>query len=67
MEKKKFKLILLIPIAILIMCFKCCTVIDSGEIGIKFHKWSSNEQDYGGVEGTCKGWLNNRPDRPRRS
>ncbi len=35
----------------------CCTVVDSGEIGIKFHKWSSNEQDYGGVEGTCKGWV----------
>ena len=34
-----------------------CTVIDSGEIGIKFHKWSANEQDYGGVEGTCKGWV----------
>ena len=27
------------------------------EIGIKFHKWSANEQDYGGVEGTCKGWV----------
>lgn len=34
-----------------------CTVVDSGEIGIKFHKWSANEQDYGGVEGTCKGWV----------
>ena len=34
-----------------------CQVVDSGEIGIKFHKWSSNEQDYGGVEGTCKGWV----------
>lgn len=34
-----------------------CRVVDSGEIGIKFHKWSSSEQDYGGVEGTCKGWV----------
>ncbi len=34
-----------------------CTVIDSGEIGIKFHKWSVHEHDYGGVEGTCKGWV----------
>ena len=42
---------------ILIGTFNCCTVVDSGEIGIKFHKWSSNEQDYGGVEGTCKGWV----------
>lgn len=35
----------------------CCTVVDSGEVGIKFHKWSASEQDYGGVEGTCKGWV----------
>lgn len=35
----------------------CCKVVDSGEVGIKFHKWSSSEQDYGGVEGTCKGWV----------
>ena len=42
---------------VLIVCNASCTVVDSGEIGIKFHKWSSNEQDYGGVEGTCKGWV----------
>ena len=35
----------------------CCSVVDSGEVGIKFHKWSASEQDYGGVEGTCKGWV----------
>ena len=35
----------------------CCTVVDSGEVGIQFHKWSASEQDYGGVEGTCKGWV----------
>jgi len=39
------------------LCAASCSVIDSGEIGIKFHKWSANEQDYGGVEGTCKGWV----------
>ena len=33
------------------------TVIDSAEIGIKFHKWSVNESQKGGVEGTCKGWI----------
>ena len=33
------------------------TVIDSAEIGIKFHKWSTNEHQKGGVEGTCKGWI----------
>ena len=32
-------------------------MVDSGEVGIKFHKWSVSEQDYGGVEGTCKGWV----------
>lgn len=37
--------------------FTSCTVVDSGEIGIKFHKWSSSKEDYGGVEGTCKGWV----------
>ena len=47
----------IIVAAISIFSFNCCTVVDSGEIGIKFHKWSSNEQDYGGVEGTCKGWV----------
>ena len=52
-------------LAIVIGCFvlfiiiftACCTVVDSGEVGIKFHKWSASEQDYGGVEGTCKGWV----------
>ena len=42
---------------ILILFSTCCTVVDSGEVGIRFHKWSLNEQDYGGVEGTCKGWV----------
>lgn len=44
-------------VATLIVLNASCTVVDSGEIGIKFHKWSANEQDYGGVEGTCKGWV----------
>lgn len=42
---------------VLIIFFACCTVVDSGEVGIKFHKWSASEQDWGGVEGTCKGWV----------
>ncbi|MBP5478371.1 MAG: hypothetical protein J6Y15_03315, partial [Bacteroidaceae bacterium] len=29
---------------------KSCTVVDSGEIGIKFHKWDTSEEKYGGVE-----------------
>ena len=44
-------------IALLVIFFACCTVVDAGEVGVKFHKWSANEQDYGGVEGTCKGWV----------
>ena len=42
---------------LIILFAVCCTVVDSGEVGIKFHKWSASEQDYGGVEGTCKGWV----------
>lgn len=34
-----------------------CTVVDSGEVGIKFHKWDSDDTKRGGVEGTCKGWV----------
>ena len=50
-------LILFFVIFVIIGMAASCRVVDSGEIGIKFHKWSSNEQDYGGVEGTCKGWV----------
>ena len=43
---------------LVILCgTRCCTVIDSGEIGIEFHKWSTSEENYGGVEGTCHGWV----------
>lgn len=34
-----------------------CTVVDSGEVGIKFHKWNSDDTKQGGVEGTCNGWV----------
>jgi len=55
---KKFSNIFLLMFAIVISFFATsCTVVDSGEIGIKFHKWSSDEKNYGGVEGTCKGWV----------
>ena len=37
------------------VCFQSCTVVDSGEVGIEFHKWSSDAENYGGVEGTCNG------------
>lgn len=37
-----------------------CTTIDSGSVGIKFKKWSSDEDQKGGVVKTCKGivWFN---------
>ena len=28
---------------LLIVFATCCTVVDSGEVGIRFHKWSLNE------------------------
>ncbi len=34
-----------------------CTTIDSGSVGIRFLKWSSNEETHGGVIETCKGWV----------
>ena len=34
-----------------------CTTVDSGEIGIKFKKFASNSESYGGVEGTVRGWV----------
>lgn len=49
-------------ISILVLLFLCffplsCSVVDSGEIGVKFHKWAATEENYGGVEGTCHGWV----------
>ena len=34
-----------------------CTTVDSGEIGIRFHKFAGSAESYGGVEGTCRGWV----------
>lgn len=47
----------LLAVALVSIAFVSCTVVDSGEVGIQFHKWSSDSQDYGGVDGTCKGWV----------
>ena len=60
MLKEKYRPLIYIGggiLAVLIFFAMCCTVVDSGEVGIRFHKWSLNEQDYGGAEGTCKGWV----------
>jgi len=47
----------LLYLIVCIFTFISCTTVDSGDIGIKFHKWSTDEKSYGGVEGTCKGWV----------
>lgn len=62
-KEKSLKGIRIGVITLLVLVFgsallaKSCTVVDSGEIGIKFRKWSSSSDTYGGVEGTCKGWV----------
>lgn len=33
------------------------TVVDSGSIGIRVTKWSSDANLRGGVRGTCRGWV----------
>lgn len=55
-DLKKIFIGLAVLIALFIQPFRF-TVVDSAEIGIKFHKWSSDETQRGGVEGTCKGWI----------
>ena len=59
MNNKQIKIFIYVLAALLIILFQPvgCTTIDSGDIGIKFHKWSTSSEDYGGVEGTCKGWV----------
>lgn len=52
---KKFLLFMLACISSI--SFVSCTIVDSGEVGIEFHRWSSSTQDYGCVEGTCKGMV----------
>src|SRR5574344_1956897 len=52
--KNKFSIFVL---SIITLFVTSCTVVDSGEIGIMFHKWSTSQDNYGGVEGTCSGWV----------
>jgi regulator of protease activity HflC (stomatin/prohibitin superfamily) len=56
---KEFKYYIWAVLFVLVLMFQPigCTTVDSGDIGIKFHKWSTSSEDYGGVEGTCKGWV----------
>ena len=34
-----------------------CTLVESSEVGIKFHRWSADSEKYGGVDGTCHGLV----------
>ena len=43
--------------AMAIAAASSCTTVDSASVGIRFRKWSSNENLRGGVEGTCRGWV----------
>lgn len=40
-----------------ILLLSSCTTVDSGEIGIRFKKFSGSTESYGGVEGTVRGWV----------
>lgn len=46
-----------IGILLLIVLGNSCTTIDSESVGLKFYKWSSDDDKRGGVIGTCKGWV----------
>lgn len=49
--------IFLLTIAFMALAFTSCTTVDSAEVGIKYKKWSSDENLKGGVVGTCKGFV----------
>lgn len=55
--KPRYLLLALHPAVLLLIAFISCTTIDSGSVGIRFKKWSSDASQYGGVLGTCKGWV----------
>lgn len=40
-----------------IILFTSCTTVDSGEVGILFHKFAASTDSYGGVEKTVHGWI----------
>ena len=44
-------------LTVLMLSLYSCTTVDSSEIGIKFHKFSASSQEYGGVEGTVRGFV----------
>ncbi len=44
-------------VVLFIILANSCTTIDSGSVGLRFYKWSSDDDKRGGVIGTCKGWV----------
>ncbi|MGM9791315.1 MAG: SPFH domain-containing protein [Candidatus Cryptobacteroides sp.] len=55
MRQKSIRMALAVALAI--AAASSCTTVDSASVGIRFRKWSSNENLRGGVEGTCRGWV----------
>lgn len=53
----KRNIIIFVVAGLFLVFFDSCTTIDSGSVGIKFMKWSSDAEEHGGVIGTCKGWV----------
>lgn len=56
-SRKMKRRIIITMVAALFLGLTSCTTIDSGSVGIKFLRWSNNTEEYGGVIGTCKGWV----------
>lgn len=52
-----YSMIAMLMMAFTMISMASCSVVDANEIGIEFKKWSSDEDQYGGVLGTCNGWV----------
>jgi regulator of protease activity HflC (stomatin/prohibitin superfamily) len=47
----------LLSISLMLILLASCTTVDSGSVGVKFKKWSSDKEEQGGLVGTCKGFV----------
>ena len=47
----------LLFILAIIVAFTSCTTVDTNEVGIKYYKWSADENLKGGVVGTARGFT----------
>lgn len=57
MKKILYSFIAVMAMVFTMSSVSSCTVVDANEIGIEFKKWSADEDNYGGVLGTCNGWV----------